>query len=70
MPHMWLSQKKHEFVFIKSSVQTERNKSTILRQAENSSSLCLIFVSSSASISQVLVVSEMLKNQIALRYDG
>lgn len=70
MPHMWLSQKKHEFVFIKSSVQTERNKSTILRQAENSSSLYLIFVSSSASISQVLVVSEMLKNQIALRYDG
>lgn len=70
MPHMWLSQKKHEFVFIKSSVQTERNKSTILRQAENSSSLYLIFVSSSASISQVLVVSEMLKKQIALRYDG
>lgn len=70
MPHMWLSQKKHEFVFIKSSVQTERNKSTILRQAENSSSLYLIFVSSSASIRQVLVVSEMLKKQIALRYDG
>lgn len=70
MPHMCLSQKKHEFVFIKSSVQTERNKSTILRQAENSSSLYLIFVSSSASISQVLVVSEMLKKQIALRYDG
>lgn len=55
--------RKNMILFLSNHLYKLRGINHFETQAENSSSLYLIFVSSSASVSQVSVVSEMLKKK-------